>query len=78
MKILWDYYLKTNSSDTNDFIFTLQKKISEIIKDDLIGIYIHGSLAMGGFNPNTSDIDILVVVDKAMTVEPKRKLAEFF
>ncbi len=70
------YNLKSSLSDTNDFICNLQKGISEIIKDDLIGIYIHGSLAMGGFNPKSSDIDVLVVTNKSMTVETKRKLAK--
>ncbi|MFD0051663.1 aminoglycoside adenylyltransferase domain-containing protein [Actinomycetes bacterium NPDC127524] len=68
--------MKTDSSDTKEFIFNLQKKISEIINDDLISIYIHGSLAMGGFNPNSSDIDVLAITNKSMTVETKRKLAK--
>jgi hypothetical protein len=29
----------------------------------LIGLYLHGSLAYGDFNPQTSDIDFLVVTD---------------
>lgn len=29
----------------------------------LTGVYLHGSLAMGCFNPDKSDIDIIVVVD---------------
>ncbi|WP_227395950.1 aminoglycoside adenylyltransferase domain-containing protein [Jeotgalibacillus aurantiacus] len=68
--------LKSSSSDINDFIVNLQIGISDIIKDDLIGIYIHGSLAMGGFNPNSSDIDVLVVTNKLMTVQTKRELAK--
>ncbi len=65
----------TCSSDIKDFIFNLQKHIYKI-NDDLIGFYIHGSLAMGGFNPNSSDIDVLVVTDKSITVETKRNLAK--
>lgn len=33
------------------------------IGDHLTGIYLHGSLAMGCFHPNSSDIDIIVVSD---------------
>ena len=37
----------------------------EELGDNLVGIYLHGSLAMGRFNPDTSDIDLsLVVADK--------------
>ncbi|WP_379153945.1 aminoglycoside adenylyltransferase domain-containing protein [Paenibacillus sp. sgz5001063] len=34
----------------------------EELEDSLTGIYLHGSLAMGCFNPAGSDIDILVVI----------------
>ncbi len=61
-----------------EFITKLKKKISEIVSDDLIGIYIHGSLAMGGFNPSSSDIDVLVVTKESITIETKRKLAKLF
>lgn len=30
---------------------------------NLLGVYLHGSLAMGCFNPQNSDIDLLLVVD---------------
>lgn len=66
------------SSRIKEFILTLQKGVAEIIKDDWIGLYLHGSLAMGGFNPDRSDIDVLVVTEKRMTVETKRKLAKLF
>lgn len=35
--------------------------LKEGLSDSLVGIYLHGSMAMGGFHPNQSDIDILVV-----------------
>jgi predicted nucleotidyltransferase len=35
----------------------------------LVGIYLHGSLAYGDFNPHTSDIDFLVVTDKPLPEE---------
>lgn len=31
-----------------------------IFKEDLTGIYLHGSLAMGCFNPKKSDIDLMI------------------
>lgn len=68
----------TFSTDVKDFVCYLLSETKKIIKEDFIGFYIHGSLAMGGFNPNSSDIDILVVTNKSMTIETKRKLAQFF
>lgn len=72
------YNLINCSSDIKQYIFNLQKEVDEIINEDLIGLYVHGSLAMGGFNPHRSDIDVLVVTEKTMTVEIKRKLAKLF
>ncbi|WP_318617537.1 aminoglycoside adenylyltransferase domain-containing protein [Sporosarcina sp. YIM B06819] len=69
---------KTCSTDIKDFVTHLLQKTKEILKDDFLGCYLHGSLAMGGFNAKSSDIDVLVITNKTMTVETKRKLAELF
>lgn len=42
---------------------------SHYLSDDLLGIYLHGSLAMGSYNPASSDIDLLVVVTQKLTPE---------
>jgi predicted nucleotidyltransferase len=46
-----------------------------ILGDNLVGIYLHGSLAMGCFNPERSDIDLLVVTHRSMSPETKRLTA---
>lgn len=56
---------------------TLNKIANEyesILGNNLVGIYVHGSLAFGCFNPNKSDIDFIVVVNNAPTVEEKEEL----
>jgi streptomycin 3"-adenylyltransferase len=45
--------------------------------ENLIGIYLHGSLATGCFNLLRSDIDLLVVTQDRIAVETKRGLARF-
>ncbi|WNS46026.1 aminoglycoside adenylyltransferase domain-containing protein [Paenibacillus sp. MMS20-IR301] len=49
--------------------------LKEELGDNLAGIYLHGSLAMGCFHPETSDIDLLIVVHDKLTREVSRKLA---
>ena len=39
----------------------------EILQDDLVGVYLHGSSVMGCFNPDKSDIDLIVVVDRRLS-----------
>ena len=46
------------------------------IRDDLIGVYLHGSLALGCFNPEQSDVDLLAVTQTRMSTETKRFVAE--
>jgi streptomycin 3"-adenylyltransferase len=36
---------------------------------ELVGAYLHGSLAMGGFNPGRSDVDILAVCTGSLSRE---------
>ena len=43
-----------------------------ILGENMVGIYLHGSGAMGCFNPAKSDLDLLIVVENTMTDEIKR------
>lgn len=54
----------------------LLEALRETLGGDLVGVYLHGSLAMGCFNRERSDIDLLVVARQGMTVETKRRIAE--
>ncbi|WP_346888452.1 aminoglycoside adenylyltransferase domain-containing protein [Clostridium sp. UBA1056] len=47
-----------------------------ILNNNLIGIYLHGSLVMNCFNPDISDIDFLVIVREPLDVSNKRKLID--
>lgn len=53
----------------DDFILNSKN----ILYDNLIGIYLHGSLAMGCYNETKSDIDLLVVVKNDVSREDKRQ-----
>lgn len=45
-----------------DLLSIISREYKEILNDNLCGIYLHGSLAFGCFNPAKSDIDFIVVV----------------
>ena len=49
--------------EINAILNLLLADAQAILGNHLIGMYLHGSLAYGGFNPETSDIDFLVVTD---------------
>lgn len=47
------------------------RKSGEIIKNGLTGIYLHGSMAMGCFHPEKSDLDLIVVIEDEISDEQK-------
>ncbi|HPH98469.1 MAG TPA: DUF4111 domain-containing protein [Anaerolineaceae bacterium] len=57
-------------------ISTLIQTWRETLGSKLIGIYLHGSLAMGCFNPARSDLDFLLLVDKPLEDLEATTLAE--
>lgn len=46
--------------------------------DELVGVYVHGSIALGGFNPEQSDLDYLAVVAGPITATARAALASNF
>lgn len=49
----------------------LLRSVQAILGEQFVGMYLYGSLAIGGFDPRTSDIDFLVVT----SVEPSPEVA---
>lgn len=47
--------------DVNVLILTCHNRIKSILNEKFIGMYLFGSLAVGDFDPDSSDIDFLVV-----------------
>lgn len=47
------------------------------MKNNLIGIYLHGSYVLGSYNYSVSDLDYLVVVKKALSFKDKQQLMNF-
>ena len=60
------------SLQTDSLINGFVEQSKKILQDNLVGVYLHGSLVMGCFNPQKSDIDLIIVVDKPISVSIKR------
>ena len=63
-------------SDLDRLTIGFVEQSKEILRDALVGVYLHGSLAMGCFNPQKSDIDLIIVVDRPLTDSVKRAYME--
>lgn len=44
----------------------LAEQTEQILRDNLTGIYLHGSAVMGCFNPGKSDIDLIIVAERPL------------
>lgn len=51
-------------------------EIAAVLGTDLVGVYLHGSAALGSFNPDRSDIDLIVVVEQPADEARKAALAQ--
>jgi len=54
----------------------ISERYSQILGENLIGIYVHGSIAFGCFNWERSDIDFLVVIDESLSHDVKQRLLQ--
>jgi len=50
----------------DDLLRRFTKMSREVLGDNLVGVYLHGSLAMDCFNPAKSDLDLILVVQNAI------------
>lgn len=59
---------------TEEILLAIIRLHREILRENLVGIYIHGSIAFGCFNPNQSDIDFLTVTGRPPALAQKKDL----
>ncbi|MDE6701033.1 MAG: DUF4111 domain-containing protein [Acetatifactor sp.] len=55
-----------------DLLDLFVRRSQDILGDNLVGIYLHGSAVMGCFNAQKSDIDLLIVINDYISDETKR------
>jgi predicted nucleotidyltransferase len=53
----------------NAILGRLLAEVQAILGDDFVGLYLYGSLALGDFDPLTSDVDFLVVTSGELPAE---------
>lgn len=62
--------------DVNRVLNELLRDARSILKEYFIGMYLYGSLASGNFNPETSDIDFVIVTKNKLSNELISKLRD--
>ncbi|MYL48314.1 DUF4111 domain-containing protein [Halobacillus litoralis] len=59
------------------FLVGCTEKFHEIFGENITGVYLHGSLVLGGFVPAKSDVDLIVVTEKPMSRMDAVQLTDF-
>lgn len=67
---------QTCDTKTKAFIKSLIPSLQTELQDNLLSIWLHGSLAMGSYFTPKSDIDILVVVKKPLEKKTSQNILE--
>ena len=60
----------------DEVIDQFTQKSMEILGENLVGVYLHGSAVMGCFQPKKSDLDLIVVVKDAVPDISKKAFME--
>jgi streptomycin 3"-adenylyltransferase len=63
-------------AELRDQVRALQTGMTDVLGTSLIGMYAHGSLALGCFNPARSDVDLIAVVSRPLGLEEKLALTD--
>jgi streptomycin 3"-adenylyltransferase len=59
-----------------DYARALTEELRRILGDGLTGAYLHGSAAMGGWRPESSDVDLLAVSSRRLSGTEKEELGK--
>lgn len=60
--------------DLDCFLQDLALRIAETLSDDLVGVYVFGSVALNDYLPPQSDVDVLVVSRESLSLDTKSNL----
>jgi predicted nucleotidyltransferase len=47
----------------DEVLIRLRRELTSVLASELVGVYLFGSLALGDFDPRSSDVDVLVVTE---------------
>ena len=58
------------------YLAELTRRFEAVLGNGLVGVYLHGSAALGDFSPARSDLDVVAVVDRPLAPHQKDAIAE--
>ncbi len=56
----------TSYQEVDNILLNISNEIKVILGENLVGLYLFGSLTYGDFNPDSSDIDLVAITKKQL------------
>ena len=56
------------------YLERMAERVHEVLHADGVGVYLHGSAVLGGFHPDRSDLDVLVVCRRPLSPDQRAGL----
>ncbi|MBI2850875.1 MAG: DUF4111 domain-containing protein [Chloroflexi bacterium] len=66
----------TPYTEVNSVVDDLLTRVKAVLGSNLVGLYLHGSLALGAFVPNRSDIDVVILTADVISDKESSDLKE--
>lgn len=66
----------THYEDINLLLSKLSHGVTTILGNNLVGVYLFGSLSYGDFDMKRSDIDLLIIVNKSLSAQELQSIKE--
>ena len=63
--------------EIKEILISFVKEITELLAENICGVYLTGSLSYGDFNKNSSDIDITVILKNPVSLNELIRIKEF-
>src|SRR5437773_2304083 len=68
--------VKHISAELCELLREVEVRLSALLRKNLVGIYVHGSVTQRSFNPERSDVDVIVVTRRNLSDAQFRKVSE--
>lgn len=62
-------------TELTDYLSQVATRLHELLGEELVGVYAGGSIALGGYEPGRSDVDVAAVSRGALPVETRSGVA---
>ncbi len=74
MRVCWTCDVATVPEEVTRYLQAVTARVDDVFGDRVVGVYTTGSIALGGYRPGRSDIDLMAVVGGSEDLDLRRQL----